>query len=143
MILVTGGCGYIGSHTCLELLQAGYQVVVLDNLSNASQESLSRIEALTGKKIPFVRGDVRDIGCLNQIFEKFSITSVMHFAGLKAVGESVKLPLRYYENNVGGSLCLLNTRKTHHFFSNGNISRTTNIAPFSRIFYTTKFPMQD
>jgi UDP-glucose 4-epimerase len=106
-ILVTGGAGYIGSHTCLELLAAGCEVVVLDNLSNASQESLRRVAEITGRAPRFVRGDVRDESALRQVFAGHRIEAVIHFAGLKAVGESVEQPIRYYDNNVNGSLCLL------------------------------------
>ena len=88
-VLVTGGAGYIGSHTCVELLNAGYEVVVLDNLSNASEKSLERVEKLTGKKVTFYKGDILDRTILQTIFEKEKIDSCIHFAGLKAVGESV------------------------------------------------------
>ncbi len=106
-ILVTGGAGYIGSHTCFELLAAGCEVVVLDNLSNARQESLRRVAEITGRAPSFVRGDVRDESALRQVFAGHRIEAVIHFAGLKAVGESVEQPLHYYDNNVNGSLCLL------------------------------------
>lgn len=106
-ILVTGGAGYIGSHTCLELLAAGCEVVVLDNLSNARQESLRRVAEIAGRAPCFIRGDVRDVQVLRQVFAEHRIEAVIHFAGLKAVGESVEQPLRYYDNNVNGSLSLL------------------------------------
>jgi len=106
MILVTGGAGYIGSHTCLELLQAGYSVVVLDNFCNSKQESLRRVEKLTECEITVVRGDVRDRVLLRQLFSTYHIDAVIHFAGLKAVGESVQKPLVYYDNNVAGSVAL-------------------------------------
>lgn len=105
-ILVTGGAGYIGSHTVLQLLEAGNQVIVLDNLCNASQESLNRVEELTGKKTIFVQGDIRDHTILELLFSKHKINAVIHFAGLKAVGESVEKPLNYYNNNVYGTLIL-------------------------------------
>lgn len=105
-ILVTGGAGYIGSHTCLELLNEGFEVVVLDNLSNSKTESLKRVEELTGKTITFIEGDIRDRGCLQNIFSEFDIESVIHFAGLKAVGESCEMPLHYYDNNVYGTIVL-------------------------------------
>ncbi|MFC3285487.1 UDP-glucose 4-epimerase GalE [Litchfieldella rifensis] len=105
-ILVAGGAGYIGSHTVLSLLEAGYEVVVLDNLVNSSPESLRRVERLTGKLIDFVQGDIRDRRCLDRLFHDYEISSVIHFAGLKAVGESVKRPLEYYDNNVHGTLAL-------------------------------------
>lgn len=106
-ILVTGGAGYIGAHATLALLEAGYQVVVLDNLSNSSQESLRRVQRICGKAPLFVEGDVRNRALVDKIFNMHSISSVLHFAGLKAVGESVKIPLDYYDNNVNGSLTLL------------------------------------
>ncbi len=105
-VLVTGGAGYIGSHTVLCLLQAGYDVVVLDNLCNSSAESLNRVRQLCGKAPHFVQGDIRDRALLDNLFAKCSIDAVLHFAGLKAVGESVTQPLRYYENNVAGSVTL-------------------------------------
>ena len=105
-ILVTGGAGYIGSHTCLVLLQAGYQVVVLDNLSNSSAESLKRVQALAGKSLHFIEGDVRDPQMLHCIFARYKITAVVHFAGLKAVGESVEKPLHYFSVNVAGTIAL-------------------------------------
>lgn len=106
MILVTGGAGYIGSHTIVELLEAGHEVLALDNLCNSTAESLRRVERITGKNLKFSEGDIRDAELLRQVFTDHTITSVVHFAGLKAVGESVKQPLRYYENNVSGTLTL-------------------------------------
>lgn len=105
-ILVTGGAGYIGSHTCVELLDSGYGVVVIDNLCNSEDESLRRVEKITGKKLKFYKGDIRDLALLKKIFSENKIDAVIHFAGLKAVGESVKIPLEYYENNIGGTLTL-------------------------------------
>ncbi|WP_028771815.1 UDP-glucose 4-epimerase GalE [Shewanella waksmanii] len=105
-ILVTGGAGYIGSHTLVQLLENNQDVVVIDNLSNASVESLARVENITGKPITFYQGDVLNKALLQKIFTDHSITAVIHFAGLKAVGESVEQPLRYYENNVTGTLSL-------------------------------------
>ncbi len=105
-ILVTGGAGYIGSHTTLALLEAGYQVVVLDNLCNSSPESLHRVEKICGKQAEFIQGDIRDRVLLDEVFASRSISAVLHFAGLKAVGESVAKPLDYYENNVAGSVTL-------------------------------------
>lgn len=107
-ILVTGGAGYIGSHTALELLKSGFDVIVLDNLSNSSELSLERISEITGKKLQFIQGDVRDRKLLDEIFSSFHISAVLHFAGLKSVAESVSDPLNYYSNNVEGSstLCL-------------------------------------
>lgn len=105
-ILVTGGAGYIGSHTCIELMNAGYEVVVVDNLCNSSRESLKRVEKIVGKEVPFYEADIRDAEALTSIFEKEDITAVIHFAGLKAVGESVAKPLEYYDNNIAGTLVL-------------------------------------
>ncbi|MGE6490438.1 UDP-glucose 4-epimerase GalE [Exiguobacterium sp. NPDC077395] len=106
-ILVTGGAGYIGTHTVIQLLEAGHEVIVLDNLSNSSREALNRVEAMTGKEVTFYLGDILDRALLEQIFLTHTIDAVIHFAGLKAVGESVKEPLRYYENNVVGTTVLL------------------------------------
>ncbi|MBK1643328.1 UDP-glucose 4-epimerase GalE [Thiocapsa imhoffii] len=105
-ILVTGGAGYIGSHTCVEMLHAGMDVVVLDNLCNSKAESLRRVGELTGAALHFVKADLRDRGALDALFREIRIDAVVHFAGLKAVGESVALPLAYYDNNVGGTLTL-------------------------------------
>lgn len=106
-ILVTGGAGYIGSHTCVELLNNGFDVVVLDNLSNSSEESLARVEKLTGKSITFMKGDVRDGDILDSLFARHKIDAVIHFAGLKAVGESQEIPLVYFDNNIAGSISLV------------------------------------
>ncbi len=106
-VLVTGGAGFIGSHTVVELLEGGYGVVVIDNLSNANQESLRRVEKITGKSVAFYENDVRDEAALELIFTKHKIDWVIHFAGLKAVGESVQKPLEYYDNNLGSTLVLL------------------------------------
>lgn len=105
-ILVTGGAGYIGSHTAVMLLRAGYEVVVLDNLCNSSSEVFNRIEIIAGKRPAFVEGDIRDRTCLDKLFSDYTIESVIHFAGLKAVGESSRIPLEYYQNNVHGSAVL-------------------------------------
>ncbi|HIE64938.1 MAG: UDP-glucose 4-epimerase GalE [Nitrospira sp.] len=105
-ILVTGGAGYIGSHTCIALLSAGYKVIVVDNLCNSREESLKRVQALTGKKLLFHKVDILDKVSLDAVFKASSIDAVIHFAGLKAVGESVAIPLRYYRNNVAGTLSL-------------------------------------
>ena len=105
-VLVTGGAGYIGSHTCLELLQSGYGVVVIDNLCNSNPKSLERVQELTGKSLRFYEGDVRDEALLRKIFAENEIHSVIHFAGLKAVGESVAQPWRYYDNNLNSTLML-------------------------------------
>lgn len=107
MILVTGGAGYIGSHTCVELLNAGHELVVFDNFCNSHPEALTRVEKITGRKLNVVKGDIRDQGALEETLRRFSCTAVIHFAGLKAVGESVEKPLDYYDNNVIGTHRLL------------------------------------
>ncbi|KAA3657256.1 MAG: UDP-glucose 4-epimerase GalE [Calditrichaeota bacterium] len=112
-ILVTGGAGYIGSHTCLELLNSGHEVVVLDNLSNSKYESLRRVQELTGENLTFYQTDLNDSKGLTDIFKNHKIESVIHFAGLKAVGESVAMPLKYYENNVSGTVNLCNIMQQH------------------------------
>lgn len=112
-ILVTGGAGYIGSHTCIELLNGGYDVVVLDNFSNSSVESINRVEKITGKKVALYKGDVRDGSFLNRIFEEQNIGYVIHFAGLKAVGESCRMPIEYYDNNINCTLTLVETMRAH------------------------------
>ena len=112
-ILVTGGAGFIGSHTVVELQNAGYDVVVVDNLVNSSRKSLERVEKITGKEVTFYEADINDAAALNEIFEKESIDSVIHFAGLKAVGESVAKPLEYYMNNISGSLTLFDVMRNH------------------------------
>jgi len=106
-ILVTGGTGYIGSHTVLELLEAGYETVIVDNLCNSSEESIRRVEKITGKKAAFYQADIRDEEALDRIFAEEKPDAVIHFAGLKAVGESVRIPLAYYDNNINGTLTLL------------------------------------
>lgn len=106
-ILVTGGAGYIGSHTVVELSNAGYEIVIVDNLSNSCHESIKRIEKITGKKIAFFKEDLLNSSAINKIFESHKIDSVIHFAGLKAVGESVNQSLKYYENNISGTINLL------------------------------------
>ena len=112
-VLVTGGAGYIGSHMCVELLQSEYEVIVLDNLSNASRKSIEAIETITQKTVRFVEGDIRDRAALDDIFESHDVHAVLHFAGLKAVGESVEQPLKYYDNNVHGTLNLLESMGSH------------------------------
>lgn len=110
-ILVTGGAGYIGSHTCVELLERGFETVVLDNFSNSSPESVKRVEKITGKKVSLYEGDVRDRAILSKIFKEHKIDWVIHFAGLKAVGESCEKPVEYYNNNIYGTLALVETMK--------------------------------
>ena len=112
-ILVAGGAGYIGSHTCVELLQAGYDVVVVDNLSNSSQESLKRVEKITGKSVKFYEADVADKETMDKIFNENDIFGVINFAGLKAVGESVEKPLEYYQNNITGTLNMCEVMRKH------------------------------
>ncbi len=112
-ILVTGGAGYIGSHTCLELLHAGYELIVIDNLCNSKEESLLRVQELTGKKLLFYKLDLLDCDALESVFNNNPIKAVIHFAGLKAPGESVSIPLRYFHNNVTGTLLLLEVMQKH------------------------------
>ncbi len=112
-ILVTGGAGYIGSHTCLELLKAGYEVVVVDNLCNSSEEAVKRVEKIAGKPVKFYQADILDREALNKIFDNEEVDSVIHFAGLKAVGESVAKPLEYYHNNITGTLILCDVMRNH------------------------------
>ncbi|MDM1324958.1 MULTISPECIES: UDP-glucose 4-epimerase GalE [Acinetobacter] len=115
-ILVTGGAGYIGSHTCVELLNAGHEVIVLDNLCNSAGESLNRVENLTQKSLTFVEGDIRDSQLLDQVFQQNSIDVVIHFAGLKAVGESQQIPLAYFDNNIAGSISLVQAMQRAQVF---------------------------
>lgn len=111
-ILVTGGAGYIGTHTCIQLLEAGHDTLVLDNLSNAKPEALKRVERITGKAAPLLEVDLLDKGAVEDVFKSHAIEAVIHFAGLKAVGESTRIPLHYYHNNLTGTLHLLNAMKT-------------------------------
>ena len=112
-VLVTGGAGFIGSHTCVELLNAGYEVVVVDNLVNSSRESLNRVQEITGKQLRFYEVNLLDRKKLNQVFDREQIDAVIHFAGLKAVGESVYKPLEYYHNNITGTLVLCECMRSH------------------------------
>ncbi len=112
-ILVTGGAGYIGSHTCVELLNAGYEVIVVDNLCNSKEESIKRVKEIAGKQLKFYKVDLLDKNALSSVFKESKIDSVIHFAGLKAVGESVRIPLRYYHNNITGTLMLCEVMKEH------------------------------
>ena len=135
-ILVTGGAGYIGSHTCIQLLSAGHEVVVLDNLSNSSVESLARVQALAAKTLDFVEGDILDQQILDQIFQHHSIDAVIHFAGLKAVGESQKEPLKYFENNISGSISLVKAMERAQVFklvfsSSATVYDEANISPLN------------
>lgn len=112
-VLLTGGAGYIGSHTAVELIKAGHEVVIIDNLANSSQEAINRIEQITDTSIPFVEADVRDSSALDEIFTSHQIDSVIHFAGLKAVGESVAKPIEYYRTNIDSTLSLLEAMRRH------------------------------
>ena len=140
-VLITGGAGYIGSHACVELLQAGFKVVVVDNFSNSKPESLSRVRQITGKTLSFYQADIRDKQALTEIFAKESPSTVIHFAGLKAVGESCELPLLYYHNNVYGTLVLTEV------MSNANVkklvfsSSATVYGESSSAQYTEDFPL--
>lgn len=116
-VLVTGGAGYIGSHTVLSLLENNVEVVVYDNLVNSSVESIARVEKLTGKSVSFIEGDICDKDKLATVFEQFSIDAVIHFAALKAVGESAQIPLSYYQNNVYGSVCLLEIMQRYNVYN--------------------------
>lgn len=113
-ILVTGGAGYIGSHICVELLGQGYDVTVMDNLANSNEKALRRVEEITGKKLRFYEADIRDRSAYDEIFSQNEIYGVIHMAGLKAVGESVRKPLAYFDNNVSGTIVLLEKMKEHH-----------------------------
>ena len=135
-VLVTGGAGYIGSHTCVELLNAGHEVVVLDNLSNSSKESLNRVQALTSKSLDFVEGDILDQAILDQIFQNHQIDAVIHFAGLKAVGESQQVPLKYFENNIAGSISLVKAMERANVFnlvfsSSATVYDEANVSPLN------------
>ncbi|MFN3906502.1 MAG: UDP-glucose 4-epimerase GalE [Acinetobacter junii] len=135
-ILVTGGAGYIGSHACLELLNAGHEVIVLDNLSNSSEESLKRVQKLANKSLIFVQGDIRDANALDQLFKSHEIEAVIHFAGLKAVGESQEKPLIYFDNNIAGSIQLVKAMEkagvyTLVFSSSATVYDEVNISPLN------------
>jgi len=135
-ILVTGGAGYIGSHTCVELLNEGYDVIVVDNFANSKIESLNRVEKITGKKIQLYEADLLDISKIDRIFSGNSIDAVIHFAGLKAVGESVTMPLKYYHNNVTGTLILCEVMKKYNvkkivFSSSATVYGMNNISPLT------------
>ncbi len=135
-VLVTGGLGYIGSHTCVELMNAGQEIVVVDNLYNCKKSSYDRIKALTGKDFSFYECDIRNSEGLNEVFEKENITSVIHFAGLKAVGESVRKPLEYFDNNITGTLVLLDVMRKHNckkivFSSSATVYGMNNVSPLT------------
>jgi UDP-glucose 4-epimerase len=141
VIFVTGGAGYIGSHTCLELLQEGYEVVVADNLSNSCEESLRRIQELSGRSLVFYRVDLLDKEALGAIFERHSVEAVIHFAGLKAVGESVAVPLRYYHNNITGTLNLCEVMQAHEVWNLVFSSSATVYGDPSHMPITEDFPL--
>ena len=133
-ILVTGGAGFIGSHTCVELLNAGYEIVIVDNLYNSSEKSLDRVRELTGKDFAFYPYDIRDKEALRKVFNEHKIDACIHFAGLKAVGESVKKPLEYYDNNIGGTLALCEVMREYNckkivFSSSATVYGSSNISP--------------
>ena len=135
-ILVTGGAGYIGSHTCVELLTAGHDVVVLDNLSNSSEESLKRAQVLANKTLTFIEGDIRDAKALDQLFSLYKIDAVIHFAGLKAVGESQQIPLTYFDNNIAGSINLVQAMARANvlklvFSSSATVYDEANVSPLN------------
>jgi UDP-glucose 4-epimerase len=139
-ILVTGGAGYIGSHTCLELLQNGYDILVVDNLSNSKEESLRRVQELGGKGLKFYKADILDRDNLSRVFDENEIQSVIHFAGLKAMGESVDIPLQYFHNNVSGTLVLLEVMKSHDvhnivFSSSAGVYGEVNKVPITEDFH--------
>jgi len=140
-VLVTGGAGYIGSHTCLELLNAGHEVVVLDNLSNSSKESLNRVQALASKSLDFIQGDILDQNILNQIFSTYQIDAVIHFAGLKAVGESQQIPLTYFENNISGSISLVQAMERAGVFCLVFSSSATVYGEFNPSPYHEEMPL--
>ncbi len=133
-ILVTGGAGYIGSHTCIELIKAGYDVVVVDNLYNSKREALKRTAELSGRQVPFYECDIRDKAGLSKVFSEEKIDAVIHFAGLKAVGESCQKPLEYYDNNIGGTLTLCEVMKEFGckklvFSSSATVYGMNNVSP--------------
>ena len=135
-ILVTGGAGYIGSHTCVELLNSEHDVIVLDNLCNSSEESLNRVQQICGKTLTFVQGDIRDAQVLDQVFQQHHIDAVIHFAGLKAVGESQQIPLAYFDNNISGSIQLVQAMQRAGVFnlvfsSSATVYDEANISPLN------------
>ena len=135
-ILVTGGAGYIGSHTVVELVAAGYEAIIVDDLSNSSVQVLARLKSITGREISFYQGSVADKEFMNRVFEENHIDAVIHFAAYKAVGESVQEPLKYYENNVGGTIALLEVMKEHKvehiiFSSSATVYGMNNISPLT------------
>ncbi|MEN8006359.1 MAG: UDP-glucose 4-epimerase GalE [Candidatus Krumholzibacteriota bacterium] len=140
-ILVTGGAGYIGSHTCLELLNTGFEVVVVDNLDNSSEESLRRVRELTGRDLEFHQVDICDRAALLEVFDAHRFDAVIHFAGLKAVGESCEIPLRYYENNIFGTVELLKVMQEHECFNLVFSSSATVYGDPATVPITEDFPL--
>ena len=135
-ILVTGGAGFIGSHTCVELLNSEHDVIVLDNLCNSSEESLNRVQQICGKNLTFVQGDIRDAQVLDQVFQQHHIDAVIHFAGLKAVGESQQIPLAYFDNNISGSIQLVQAMQRAEVFnlvfsSSATVYDEANVSPLN------------
>ena len=138
-ILITGGAGYIGSHTAILLIEGGYEIVVFDNFSNASEESIKRVEAIVGQKITIVKGDIRNKEALRKVFINHNINAVIHFAGLKAVGESVEQPLKYYDNNINGTIILCEVMAEHQcksivFSSSATVYGDPHTTPISEDF---------
>jgi UDP-glucose 4-epimerase len=140
-ILVTGGAGFIGSHTCVELLDAGHDLVVVDNLDNSSEESLRRVRELTGRDLEFNKVDLTHVQALHGVFARHEFDAVIHFAGLKAVGESAEIPLRYYANNVTGTLVLLETMRQHECFDIVFSSSATVYGEPAQVPITEDFPL--
>ena len=140
-ILVTGGAGYIGSHTCVELLNAGYEIVVLDNLSNSCEKSLEIVKELTGKDFPFYKVDLLDYDATAKVFDENEIDGVIHFAGLKAVGESVQIPIRYYHNNITGTLNLIDIMEKHNVYNIVFSSSATVYGKPETVPITEDFPL--
>ena len=140
-ILVTGGAGYIGSHTSVELINAGHNVICIDNLSNSKYEAVKRVEQITGGKIKFYEGDIRDAKILDKIFKKNKIDAVINFAGLKAVGESCAKPIEYYECNINGLLVLVNAMRKHNVKNLVFSSSATVYGKPERVPITEDFPL--
>ena len=140
-ILVTGGAGYIGSHTCVELLNAGYEIVVLDNLSNSCEKSLDVVKEITGKDFPFYNVDLLDYDATSKVFDENKIDGVIHFAGLKAVGESVRIPIRYYHNNITGTLNLIDIMEKHEVYNIVFSSSATVYGKPETVPITEDFPL--
>lgn len=135
-VLLTGGAGFIGSHTAVELISAGYDVIIVDDFSNSSQEVLNRLKVIIGQEIPFYKGSILDKNFLNNVFYENDIEAVIHFAAFKAVGESVEQPLSYYQNNLTGTLTLLEVMKNYHvnhivFSSSATVYGMNNVSPLT------------